>query len=121
MQRPVRQEPRRQVRRRVPFNSVMTGIYEVLDPRFASSASGDQQLEVLYEGCRWAEGPVYVPAGRYVIWSDIPNDRLMRWDETNDVVSVFRSPAGYVNGNTLDPQGRLVSCDHCFNDATSTE
>ena len=49
----------------MPFNRDMAGIYEVLDPRFASSASGDQQLEVLYDGCRWAEGPVYVPAGRY--------------------------------------------------------
>ncbi len=105
----------------MPFNRDMAGIYEVLDPRFASSASGDQQLEVLYDGCRWAEGPVYVPAGRYVIWSDIPNDRLLRWDETNDVVSVFRSPAGYVNGNTLDPQGRLVSCEQGNRRVTRTE
>jgi gluconolactonase len=92
-----------------------------LDSRFASSASGDQQLEVLYDGCRWAEGPVYVPAGRYLIWSDIPNDRLLRWDETNDVVSVFRSPAGYVNGNTLDRQGRLVSCEQGNRRVTRTE
>ena len=86
----------------------MAGIYDVLDARFSSSAAGDQQLEMLYDNCRWAEGPIYVPAGRYLIWSDIPNDRLLRWDETNGVVSVFRSPAGNVNGNVLDLQGRFI-------------
>ena len=60
-------------------------------------------------GCRWAEGPVYVPAGKYVVWSDIPNDRLLRWDETNSVVSTFRAPAGYVNGNCLARQGRRTT------------
>lgn len=99
----------------------MAGVYDVLDGRFARCASGDQQLEVLYEGCRWAEGPIYVPAGRYLVWSDIPNDRLLRWDETNGVVSVFRSPAGYVNGNTLDRQGRLVSCEQGRRRVTRTE
>ena len=89
----------------------MNALYEVLDDRFRACAAGDQQLEQLATGCRWAEGPLYVPAGRYAIWSDIPNDRLMRWDETNGVVSTFRQPAGYVNGNTLDRQGRLVSCE----------
>jgi hypothetical protein len=86
----------------------VAGIYDVLDARFSSSAAGDQQLEMLYDNCRWAEGPIYVPAGRYLIWSDIPNDRLLRWDETNGVVSVFRSPAGNVNGNVLDLQGRFI-------------
>jgi gluconolactonase len=105
----------------MPFNGVMAGIYDVLDPSFASSTSGDQQLEVLYAGCRWAEGPIYVPAGRYLIWSDIPNDRLLRWDETNGVVSEFRSPAGYVNGNTLDRHGRLVSCEQGNRRVTRTE
>ena len=86
-------------------------MYDVLDDRFRIVAAGDQQLKVLYAGCRWAEGPVYVPAGRYLLWSDIPNDRLLRWDETNGVVSTFRSPAGYVNGNTLDWQGRFTDPD----------
>jgi gluconolactonase len=86
----------------------MKSVYEVLDERFGALAGGDQQLEQLATGCRWTEGPVYVPAGRYVVWSDIPNDRLLRWDETNGVVSTFREPAGYVNGNVLDRQGRLV-------------
>lgn len=82
-------------------------LYETLDERFRTGRcqAGDSRLEALYEGCRWAEGPVYVPAGRYLLWSDIPNDRLLRWDETTGAVGVFRSPAGYPNGNTLDGQG----------------
>jgi gluconolactonase len=100
---------------------MVPGIYDVLDDRFRRSAGGDQQLEVLYDGCRWAEGPIYVPAWRYLIWSDIPNDRLLRWDETNGVVSEFRSPAGYINGNTLDRQGRLVSCEQGNRRVTRTE
>ena len=99
----------------------MPGIYEVLDARFKRSTSGDQQLEVLYDKCRWAEGPLYVPAGRYLLWSDIPNDRLLRWDETNDVVSEFRAPAGHVNGNTLDLHGRLISCEQGHRRVTRTE
>jgi gluconolactonase len=63
----------------------MNALYEVLDDRFRACAAGDQQLEQLATGCRWAEGPLYVPAGRYAIWSDVPNDRLMRWDETSGV------------------------------------
>jgi gluconolactonase len=86
-------------------------LYEVLDDRFRGCAAGDQQLETLYDGCRWAEGPVYVPAGRYLLWSDIPNDRLLRWDEPTGSVGVFRAPAGHPNGNTLDGSGRLVTCE----------
>ena len=96
-------------------------VYEVLDDRFRACAAGDQQLELLAAGCRWAEGPLYVPAGRYAIWSDIPNDRLLRWDETDGAVSTFRQPAGYVNGNTLDRQGRLVSCEQGNRRVTRTE
>jgi gluconolactonase len=99
----------------------MNRLYEVLDDRFRICAAGDQQLEQLAGGCRWAEGPLYVPAGRYAIWSDIPNDRLLRWDETDGSVSTFRQPAGYVNGNTLDPQGRLVSCEQGNRRITRTE
>jgi gluconolactonase len=98
-----------------------TPIYEVLDDRFRACASGDQQLEVLFHRCRWAEGPVYVPAWRQLIWSDIPNDRLLRWDETTGKVGVFRSPAGFVNGNTLDREGRLVSCEQGNRRVTRTE
>ncbi|GAA1032572.1 SMP-30/gluconolactonase/LRE family protein [Virgisporangium ochraceum] len=98
-------------------------LYETLDDRFRTGkcASGDSKLELLYDGTRWAEGPVYVPAGRYLVWSDIPNDRLLRWDETTGSVGVFRSPAGHPNGNTLDAQGRLVTCEQGNRRVTRTE
>jgi gluconolactonase len=98
-------------------------LYDVLDDRFRTGrcASGDSKLETLFEGCRWAEGPLYVPAGRYLVWSDIPNDRLLRWDETTGSVGVFRSPAGHPNGNTLDAGGRLVTCEQGNRRVTRTE
>ncbi|WP_020574725.1 SMP-30/gluconolactonase/LRE family protein [Actinopolymorpha alba] len=95
--------------------------FEVLDARFTPCVKTSARLEKLYEGCRWAEGPVYVPAGRFVAWSDIPNDRMLRWDETTGAVGVFRQPAGYTNGHTLDRQGRLVSCEHGNRRVTRTE
>ena len=91
---------------------MLTDTFEVLDDRFLRLAPGNVHLERLYTGCRWAEGPVYVPAGRYLLWSDIPNDRVMRWDETDGSVSVFEQPAWHPNGHTLDRQGRLVTCEH---------
>ncbi len=95
--------------------------YEVLDPRFASCIKASASVEKLFEGCRWAEGPAYFAAGRYVVWSDIPNDRILRWDETTGVTGVFRQPAGYTNGNTVDRQGRLVSCEHGGRRVSRTE
>ena len=82
--------------------------FEVLDERFRRTG-GDDTLERLHTGCRWTEGPAYFPAGRYLVFSDIPNDRILRWDETTGAVGVFRQPAGYANGHTVDRQGRLVS------------
>ena len=78
-------------------------------------------MEGLYTGGRWTEGPVYFPAGRYLVFSDIPNDRMLRWDETTGAVGVFRQPAGYANGHTVDRQGRLVSCEHGNRRVTRTE
>ncbi|MER5259933.1 SMP-30/gluconolactonase/LRE family protein [Streptomyces sp. NPDC002855] len=97
--------------------------YEVLDERFRTGrcANGDAKLEVLYDDCRWAEGPLYLPAWRQLVWSDIPNDRLLRWDETTGTVGVFRTPAGYVNGNTLDREGRLICCEQGNRRVTRTE
>ncbi|MFE1752592.1 SMP-30/gluconolactonase/LRE family protein [Streptomyces anandii] len=88
-------------------------MYEILDERFrvGRCANGDQRLEKLHGGCRWAEGPLYLPAWRQLIWSDIPNDRMLRWDEVTGTVGLFRSPAGHSNGNTLDREGRLISCE----------
>ncbi|MFI7320863.1 SMP-30/gluconolactonase/LRE family protein [Streptomyces venezuelae] len=100
-----------------------TSLYEILDERFRTGrcANGDDRLERLYGGCRWAEGPLYLPAWRQLVWSDIPNDRLLRWDESTGAVSVFRSPAGHVNGNTLDREGRLISCEQGNRRVTRTE
>ena len=104
-------------------SSTHPGLYEVLDERFRTGrcVNGDAGLEVLHTGCRWVEGPVYVPAWRQVIWSDIPNDRLLRWDEETGAVGVFRRDAGYPNGNTLDREGRLVTCEQGNRRVTRTE
>ncbi|MFF0749626.1 SMP-30/gluconolactonase/LRE family protein [Streptomyces sp. NPDC004267] len=105
----------------------MTGtrpeFYEVFDDRFVTGRCtyGDERLEVLYRGCRWAEGPVYLPAWRQVVWSDIPNDRMLRWDEETGAVGVFRRSAGHTNGNTLDREGRLITCEQGNRRVTRTE
>jgi gluconolactonase len=93
----------------------------VLDERFRNLIIPTARLEKLAEGCRWAEGPAYFPAGRYVVWSDVPNDRMMRYDETTNAVGVFRAPSHYSNGNTVDRQGRLVTCEHGARRVTRTE
>jgi gluconolactonase len=92
-----------------------------LDERFARVVSSNARLETLYTGCRWAEGPAYFPAGRYLVWSDIPNDRMMRYDEASGAVAVFRNPANYSNGNAVDRQGRLVTCEHGGRRVSRTE
>ena len=94
--------------------------FEVLDERFRS-CGGDGWMERLHTGCRWTEGPAYFPAGRYLLFSDIPNDQILRWDETTGAVGVFRHPAGYANGHTIDRQGRLVSCEQGDRRITRTE
>lgn len=86
--------------------------YEILDERFGRLINPTARVEKLYEGCRWAEGPAYLPASRSLVWSDIPNNRLLRWDEGSGGTGVFRYPADFTNGNTVDRQGRLVSCQH---------
>jgi gluconolactonase len=95
--------------------------YEVLDPRFARLVVRSAHVERLWTGSRWAEGPAWFAAGRYLVWSDIPNDRMLRYDETDGSVSVFRSPCGHTNGNTVDRQGRLVSCEHSGRRVSRTE
>lgn len=85
---------------------------EVLDPSFLKYRLYSSSVEQLATGMRWAEGPVYFPAGRYLLVSDIPNNRIMKYDETNGAFSVFREPSNYANGNTRDRQGRLVTCEH---------
>ncbi|MGW6281825.1 SMP-30/gluconolactonase/LRE family protein [Kribbella sp. NPDC055071] len=103
-----------------PLAGSVPAEWEKLDDRF-EGIRGDSRLERLWTGGRWVEGPVYSPAGRYLLWSDIPNDRILRWDETSYQVSVFRQPAGNTNGHTLDTEGRLVSCEHGNRRVTRTE
>ena len=95
--------------------------FEILDKRAKGLFNGTAKLERLYVGCRWAEGPAWFAGGRYLVWSDIPNNRIMRWDETDGSVSVFRQPSNNTNGHTVDRQGRLVSCEHLGRRVTRTE
>jgi gluconolactonase len=90
----------------------LTPSFEVIDARFRKLAFPNVHVDKLYTGCRWAEGPAWFAAGRYLVWSDIPNNRMLRWDETDGSVSVFRQPSMNSNGHTVDTQGRLVSCEH---------
>lgn len=89
-----------------------SGQITIHDSRFRRTMIGHARLEKLWTGCRWAEGPAYFPAGKYLIWSDIPNDRLMRFDETDGSVSVFLTPCNNQNGHTVDREGRLIACEH---------
>jgi gluconolactonase len=86
-------------------------LYEHFDKKYRPFINGSAQLETLGTGFRWAEGPVWFGQGGYLLWSDIPNDRIMRWIPGVGV-SVFRTPAGNTNGHTCDREGRLVSCSH---------
>lgn len=95
--------------------------YVTHDPRFLRLVIAHANLEKLATGFRWAEGPAYFAAGRYLVWSDIPNDRMMRFDETDGSVSVFRCPSFNSNGNTTDQEGRLVTCEHLMRRVTRTE
>jgi gluconolactonase len=94
---------------------------EVLDRRFASYRLGSAVVERLWTGARWAEGPVWFGDHRSLIFSDIPNDRLLRWSEETGAVSVFRQPSFNANGNTRDRQGRLITCEHRSRRVTRTE
>ena len=91
---------------------MITDSFDIIDERFAAFVLGNVHLERLHTGCRWSEGPAYFAGGRYLLWSDIPNDRVLRWDETDGSVSVFQSPSFYANGHTLDREGRLLACEH---------
>jgi gluconolactonase len=95
--------------------------YTINDPAFESLIIGHAELERLWTGGRWTEGPAYFPAGRYLVFSDIPNNRIMRFDETSGVTSVFRDPARNTNGHTVDLQGRLISCEHQGRGISRTE
>jgi gluconolactonase len=93
----------------------------VVAPAFAKYRIANAGVERLATGFRWAEGPVWFGDARCLLWSDIPNDRIMRWEEEGGVVTVFRKPSHYANGNTRDRQGRLVTCEHDTRRVTRTE
>jgi gluconolactonase len=94
--------------------------FEALDPRFRACLIGHARVERLWSGARWLEGPAWFAAGRYLIMSDIPNNRMLRFDETDGSVSVFRQPSNNSNGNTVDREGRLVTCEHLARRVTRT-
>jgi gluconolactonase len=93
----------------------------VLDPRFDRCRLHNAAVERLATGYRWVEGPVWFGDHRCLVWSDIPGNRMLRWDEATGVVTPFRSPADFANGHTRDRQGRLVSCEHLTRRVTRTE
>ena len=85
---------------------------EVLDPSFAPYRLALAKVERLATGMRWSEGPVWIGDQRCLLWSDIPNNRILRWDEETGSVTIFRKPSNFANGNTRDRQGRLITCEH---------
>jgi gluconolactonase len=101
---------------RYPDSSVRT-----LDPRFDKYRLALASVERLAVGCRWSEGPVWFGDGRFLLWSDIPNTRILNWEEETGKVSVFRRPSNNANGNTRDRQGRLVTCEHDMRRVIRTE
>ncbi len=94
---------------------------EVLDPRFGAYRIGNAAVELLYTGTRWAEGPVWFGDSRSLVFSDIPNNRMMRYCEITGEVTLFRQPSNNSNGNTRDRQGRLITCEHLTRRVTRTE
>ena len=94
---------------------------KIVDPSFARYRIAQTKVERIAAGMRWCEGPVWIGDGRYLLWSDIPNNRIMKWDEETGAVSVYRKPSNNANGNTRDRQGRLLTCEHDTRRVTRTE
>ncbi|MCH2394875.1 SMP-30/gluconolactonase/LRE family protein [Oceanibaculum sp.] len=92
-----------------------------LDPRFEKYRIFSAAVERLHTGCRWSEGPVWFGDGRYLLWSDIPNNRILKWEEETGQVSTYRRPTDFANGHTRDRQGRLITCEHGGRRVTRTE
>ncbi len=105
----------------VPSTRYPDPAVEVLDDSFLGLRLFSASVEQLHTGCRWSEGPVWFGDGRYLLWSDIPNDRILRWDDASGAVSVFRQPSNFANGLARDRQGRLLACEHLTRRVTRTE
>lgn len=104
-----------------PSESYPDPAIEVLDPKFERLRIFSAGVERLATGMRWCEGPVWFGDGGYLIWSDIPNNRMMKWEEATGSVVVFRKPSNYSNGNCRDRQGRLITCEHLTSRISRTE
>ena len=83
-----------------------------VDPAFNGLRQVNAPIQRLWTGALWAEGPAWSGQGRYLVWSDIPNNRQFRWIEEDGHITTYRSPSGYSNGNTFDYEGRQISCEH---------
>jgi len=94
---------------------------QIIDQSFARYRLNLAAVERIAHGFRWSEGPAWIGDGRYLLWSDIPNNRIMKWEEETGAVSIFRRPSNFANGNTRDRQGRLVTCEHGGRRVTRTE
>ncbi|KQS59430.1 gluconolactonase [Rhizobium sp. Leaf371] len=99
----------------------MSEHYEIVDKRFQDKVAPLLPPEELFSAGLFTEGPAYFPAGRYLLFTDIPNDRILRLDETDGSISVFRQECGHPNGQTVDLQGRLLSCEHRYRRVSRTE
>ncbi len=93
---------------------------EIIDPAFAACRLFSASVEQLASGLRWGEGPVWFGDGRFLLFSDIPNNRILRWDDTSGATSVFRQPSNFANGLARDTQGRLLACEHLTRRVTRT-
>ncbi len=107
-------------RSQTPSEELVKGI-EVVDDRFLELIDTNAEIPKHFTGCEWAEGPVYFPEGDYVLWSDIPNNRILKFDAGSGDTTVFREPCNNTNGHYRDQQGRLVSCEHSANRISRTE
>lgn len=99
----------------------MSEFIDIHDERFRGLIHGEARIDTLWTGGRWCEGPAYLPASRTLVWSDIPNDRLMRWDECSGTVVAFEQPCRHQNGHAVDRLGRLIACEHLGRCVSRTE
>ena len=104
-----------------PFGTLDGTGFEVIEAEFRACLAGPERVQRLWTGARWAEGPAWFGAHGTLVWSDIPNNRMLRLDALNGTVGVFRERSNYSNGNTVDREGRLVSCEHLTRRVTRTE
>ena len=98
----------------------MQGCYEYYDKQFYELTIPNASVEELYCGCLWAEGPVWFNDYGFLLFSDVPNNRMLRWSP-NGGVDIFRADSGFANGNTRDKRGRLITCEHALRRVTRTE